>query len=117
MKGEWCYYKSYFSPEICNLIIEKTKDLSFNSGSIGLNGDTINNNIRKSEVLWIYPQDFPQLYEEMWKLEKQANEEWFGFHVDNLEYIQLARYNSTISGEYKKHQDVFWFSGTYTLAR
>ena len=110
MKGEWCYYKSYFSPEYCNQIVEKTKDLSFNSGIIGLNGDTLNNNIRKSEVLWIYPQDFPQLYEEMWKLERQANKEWFGFHVDNLEYIQLARYNSTISGEYKRHQDVFWIN-------
>jgi PKHD-type hydroxylase len=110
MKGEWCYYKSHFSSDYCNSILEKSKDLTFQSATIGVDGDTLDNNLRKSDVAWIYPQDFPQLYEEVWKLEREANKEWFGFHVDNLEYIQLARYNCEISAEYKKHQDVFWIN-------
>ena len=107
MKGQWCYYKSYFSPECCDLILEKSKNLPFREATIGEDGVTINNNQRKSDVAWIYSKDFPELYEEVWKLEREANKEWFGFHIDNLEYIQLARYNGTIGAEYKKHQDVF----------
>lgn len=43
-------------------------------------------------------------------LKEKQIKEWFGFHIDNLEYIQLARYNGTIGAEYKKHQDVFWIN-------
>jgi PKHD-type hydroxylase len=108
MRGEWCYYKSYFSPDYCNSIIEKTKDLTFQKANIGEDGLSSNNNHRKSDVTWLYPQDFPDLYNEMWNLERKTNNDWFDFDIDNLEYIQLARYNSNVQGEYKRHQDVFW---------
>jgi PKHD-type hydroxylase len=108
MKGEWCYFKSYFSAEYCNSIVEKSKNLNFQKANLGENGLSSNNEYRKSEVTWLYPQEFPELYDEMWKLERQANKEWFGFHIDNLEYIQLAKYDGSIQGEYKRHQDVFW---------
>lgn len=108
MRGEWCYYKSYFSPEYCNSIIEKSKNLTFQKANLGENGLSLNNDYRKSDVTWLYSQDFPDLYDELWKLEIEANRTWFGFHVDNLEYIQLARYSGDIKAEYKKHQDVFW---------
>jgi len=109
MKGQWCYFKSHFSPDFCNSIIEKSKNLTFREASIGQD-ETIDNNQRKSDVAWIYPKDFPELYETVWKLEREANKEWFEFHIDNLEYIQLARYDGAIGGEYKKHQDVFWIN-------
>jgi PKHD-type hydroxylase len=110
MKGQWCYYKSYFPPSYCDSIIEKSKNLTFNEATMGEDGKTINNTQRKSDVAWIYSKDFPELYDEVWKLEREANKEWFGFHIDNLEYIQLARYNGTIGAEYKKHHDVFWIN-------
>lgn len=108
MKGEWCYYKSYFSREYCNFILEKSKDLKFKKANLGEDGLTNNGEYRKSDVTWLYPQDFPDLYEQMWKLEREVNQKWFGFHIDNLEYMQLAKYDGNIRGEYKKHQDVFW---------
>jgi PKHD-type hydroxylase len=108
MNGEWVYYKSYFSPEYCNQIIEKSNDLTFQEAHLGEDGLSQVNGYRKSDVTWLFPQEFPDLYEHLWKLEREANKEWFGFHVDNLEYIQLARYDSKIQGEYKRHQDVFW---------
>lgn len=110
MQGEWCFYKSYFSKDYCDSIIEKTKSFTFQAANLGENGLTSNNNYRKSDVTWLYPQHFPDLYNEMWKLEIEANKEWFGFHVDNLEYIQFACYDSKVQGEYKKHQDVFWIN-------
>jgi PKHD-type hydroxylase len=110
MKGEWCYFKSYFSAEYCNSIIEKSKELEFQKANIGEDGLSEIDGYRKSEVAWLYPQDFPELYDEIWKLERDANKNWFGFHIDNLEYIQLARYNGDIQGEYKRHKDVFWMN-------
>lgn len=108
MKGEWCYFKSYFSQDYCNSIIEKSKGLQFQKANLGEDGLSSNHSHRKSDVTWLYPQDFPDLYEEMWKLEREANKNWFGFHIDNLEYIQLAKYDGNVKGEYKRHKDVFW---------
>lgn len=110
MKGEWCYFKSYFSVEYCNNIVEKTRDFSFKKANLGEDGFTTNNDYRKSDVAWLYPQDFPELYSDIWNLERTANKDWFGFHIDNLEYIQIAKYSGEIGGEYKRHKDVFWIN-------
>jgi PKHD-type hydroxylase len=112
MKGEWCYFKSYFSADECNSILEKSKDLSFKEATLGENGDTENSGHRRSRVAWILPDLFPELYDTLWKLEREANKDWFGFHVDSLEYIQIAEYDGNIKGEYKKHQDVFYINGS-----
>ena len=29
MKGEWCYFKSYFSPEYCDKLVNQAKKLEF----------------------------------------------------------------------------------------
>ena len=112
MKGEWCYFKSYFSADECKSILERSKELTFREATLGESGDTENSGHRKSKVAWVYPELFPDLYDTLWKLERQANKDWFGFHVDNLEYIQIAEYDGNIQGEYKKHQDVFYINGS-----
>jgi len=112
MIGEWCYFKSYFSPSECESILERSKSLLFQEATLGEDSLTANNDYRKSKVTWIYPELFSDVYETLWKLERSANKDWFGFHIDNLEYIQLAQYDGDIQGEYKKHQDVFWVNRT-----
>jgi PKHD-type hydroxylase len=112
MNGEWCYYKSYFSSDYCNSILEKSKDLPFQTANLGENGLTTNKDHRKSDVTWLFPNDFPELYNEIWKLEREVNKKWFGFHIDNLEYIQLAKYDGDVQGEYKRHKDVFWINNS-----
>ena len=112
MKGEWCYFKSYFSADECKSILERSKELTFREATLGEGGDTENSGHRRSKVAWVYPELFPDLYDTLWKLERQANKDWFGFHVDNLEYIQIAEYDGNIQGEYKKHQDVFYINGS-----
>jgi len=42
MKGEWCYFKSHFSKEYCDEILERSKDLQFDSGLLGETGLTEN---------------------------------------------------------------------------
>jgi PKHD-type hydroxylase len=46
----------------------------------------------------------------MWKMAIQANDEWFNFHITKIDYIQLAEYDESYLGEYKKHHDVFWLN-------
>lgn len=112
MRGEWCYTRSYFSKQYCDDIIKKSKSLTFHNAFLGELGESKNNNYRKSEVAWLYPDKFEQLYEDIWELEREINKNWFGFHVDNLEYIQLAKYSGETKGEYKKHKDVFWINNS-----
>ena len=113
MKGEWCYYKEYFTPELCDYIITEGLKLPVKDGELGVDGTlTTNSNWRKSKVRFIQKTDpnFSFLFEAMWKMAIQANDEWFGFHISKLDYIQLAEYDSVYAGEYKKHHDVFWMN-------
>lgn len=112
MIGEWCYFKSYFSPNDCSSILERSKNLDFQESTLGEDALTLNYGYRKSKVAWIYSDLFSDVYETLWKLERIANKDWFGFHVDNLEYVQLAQYDGNNRGEYKKHNDVFWINNS-----
>jgi PKHD-type hydroxylase len=113
MKGEWCYYKEYFPKDTCKYIIEEGLKLPVQDGKLGVDGTLItNSNWRKSKVRFIQKTDpnFAFLFESVWKMAIQANDEWFGFHISKLDYIQLAEYDSEYLGEYKKHHDVFWMN-------
>ena len=51
---------------------------------------------------------FDDVFDKMWKLTVTANEQFFGFHIDRLRYMQLTEYDEVYKGEYKRHHDVFW---------
>ena len=52
MKGEWCYFKSYFSPDECKSIIDRSKTLQFQEATLGEDASTENSGHRKSRVAW-----------------------------------------------------------------
>lgn len=112
MRGEWCYYKSYFTPETCNYILQEGLKLPCENGQLGVDGESTLQNHRKSRVRFIQKTDptFSFLFDAMWKMAIQANDEWFGFHISKMDYIQLAEYDSSYQGEYKEHHDVFWMN-------
>lgn len=112
MKGEWCYFKQHFSPELCNIILEEGLKLPVNDARLGVTGDGVDNNYRRSKVRFIQKSDenFQWLFDEMWKMAIQVNDEWFGFHISKITYIQLAEYDESYQGEYKEHHDVFWMN-------
>lgn len=112
MRGEWCYTKSYFSSDFCDDIVKRAKTLELKNAGMGFHGNGFNDDYRRSKVGWLQPSMFPELYEEMWKLEREINSDWFNFSIDNSEFIQFSEYNSQNRGEYKKHQDVFWLNNT-----
>lgn len=112
MKGEWCYYKEKFSPEQCKMILEEGLKLPVQDAKLGFDGNTALNNHRKSKVRFIQKDDpnFQWLFDEMWKMAIEANDNWFGFHISKITYIQLAEYDESYEGHYDKHHDVFWMN-------
>lgn len=112
MKGEWCYFKSYFTPEICNKILEDALKLPEQNATLGVEGKDENEQFRRSKIRFIQKSDptFTWLFDEMWKMAIWANNDWFGFHISKMDYIQLAEYDESNQGEYKKHHDIFWMN-------
>lgn len=108
MKSEWCYFKSYFSKEYCNLLLERTQDTNFCAATIGVNSDIVDVDIRNVQCLNLDKNIFQDFHEELWKLHISANDQWFNFIVDDMECVQLLKYDSKLGGKYEKHQDTIW---------
>lgn len=112
MKGEWCYFKGHFSPDICNHILAQGLSIPAETPSMGVANSIINSEFRRGSVRFIQQdnENFKFLFDELWKLALQANDVWFDFHLSKLSYLQLAEYDEAVQGEYKRHQDVFWIN-------
>lgn len=112
MIGEWAYFKSYFSPEACQKILDDSENLPTQKATLGVEGSLVDNTYRKSNVKFLLKNDpnFFWLYDTVWKMAIQANSEWFDFHISKVDYIQLAEYSDEYKGEYKRHHDVFWIN-------
>jgi PKHD-type hydroxylase len=111
MRGEWCYFKNHFTPQECDKILEIGLTLPEEDATIGMDKN-VNSETRKSKVRFIQKNDirFEWLFDRLWKMSIQANDEWFNFNISKITYIQLAEYDSEYLGEYKIHKDVFWIN-------
>jgi len=114
MKGEWCYFKNYFTKETCDKILEIGLKIEPKESEIGIEGNNLgtDNSVRRSKVRFIQSDnaEFQSLFDEVWKIGTRANRDWFNFHITNLSFMQLAEYDESYQGEYKKHHDVFWIN-------
>lgn len=108
MRGEWCYFKSRLTDKECSELIKHTFMHEPSAATIGIDGKLVQSDFRKSDVWFLSNEQWPELFRTLWDLALWANRDWFGFHIDRLEYVQVARY--TEGGEYKPHQDVFWMT-------
>ena len=109
MKGEWCYWKSYFNQSFCDQVLDLGLKLKSQVGSIGAYNYT-DKNLRRSTTRFIheYNKDFEFLFDVVWKCAIKTNERWFDFHINRLESIQLAEYDESDMGYYGEHIDTFW---------
>ena len=114
MKGEWCYFKSYISPQDCERIIETILKRPAEEAKIGTNdGIQADNSFRRSNIRFVTRSDadLNYLFDELWKLAIWANRDWFDVHISKLDYFQVAEYDSANTGEYKTHHDIFYMNG------
>jgi len=113
MKGEWCYFKSFFDKTTCEKIINDALKLPSQDALVGINGnEKLNLDGRRSKIRFINKDDpnFTYLFDILWKTAISANHDFFNIHISKLDFIQFAEYDSSYKGEYKEHQDVFWLN-------
>jgi PKHD-type hydroxylase len=119
MNGEWCYFKQHFSKEQCETILKEGLKIPAQDAKLGPEGNNAND-YRKSKIRFLLPNTNPKLdflWNDIWNMGTQANNEWFNFHINRLSFIQLAEYDESYQGEYKKHKDVFWMNNDPTHHR
>jgi PKHD-type hydroxylase len=113
VNGEWCFFKSYLSKEKCKEIIDLAKYIPEQEAKVGINDSSRLSENRRSKIKFIehyhYSHEF--LFDLLWKTARQANNDFFNFHITRLNYVQLAEYHASYKGEYKDHHDVFWMNG------
>lgn len=108
MNGEWAYYKEYFTPDVCNKIIEQALTIPDKSGTLGPSSIRTDNDWRRSSIRGIFKDSsWSWLFDEIDQLVKIANKQWFNVDYTYLPAIQFATYDSKDLGCYKRHQDVF----------
>lgn len=112
MRGEWAYFKSYFSKDTCERILDKGLQLPAKDAQLGVAGEGTASDYRKSKIRFIQKdnQDFQFLFSDLWYAARWANNDFFDFHLSDITYLQLAEYDASYGGEYKKHHDVFWMN-------
>lgn len=114
MKGEWCYFKSWFPADYCDRIVQSAIARPCQEAKIGTNEGIKEDNEFRRSSLWFVNQGDPELgflFDELWKLAIRANQDWFDIHISKLDYYQVAEYDSTYAGEYKTHHDIFYMNG------
>jgi PKHD-type hydroxylase len=114
MKGEWCYFKSYFPADYCQHIIDTALRREPTEAKIGTkDGIQKDDSFRRSNIRFVNRGDaeLDYLFDEMWKLAIRANQDWFDLHISKLDYYQIAEYDSANLGEYKTHHDIFYMNG------
>lgn len=113
MKGEWCYFRKYFSPEQCQKILDDSVNIQSQDGVLGTDsGIKADYSYRRSRVKFISDKDqnYQWLYDHLWKMAIQANRDFFDVHISRLSFVQLAEYSALDKGEYRDHHDVFWIT-------
>jgi len=116
LNTEWCYYSNAFTSDECDEIVKlgKTYDLTtgfLGDGSYGV--DSRRDFTYRNSNLRFIDKDEPGsnwIFDKMWKLAIQCNEEWFNFHISTLPAFQFTEYigNTENPQFYTEHIDVFW---------
>lgn len=111
MRGEWCYLKNFLNDDECIQIINSLKNENMDFGKVGViqnenRQSQLNLMHRKSKILWLDKQKYKNLYNKLWILAIQANREFFGFHIDDVENLQFTEYSSDYEGHFGEHVDI-----------
>lgn len=116
----WAYTENIFNDEEIKKIIEisKNKDLCLiKKGTIGIKDNF--KKIRNSDVSFIR-SDVSSLH---WIFEKITqhinfvNEKYFKFNLNNIELLQVTKYDSKYKGKYGKHVDTHYLNNSVSEIR
>lgn len=98
----WIMWESALSDEECDDIIEKGLTKTPNEATT-FGGQS---EIRKTQVRWLQPDDFPEIHSRVAEFAVAANEH-FKLEIETLPYLQFTEYLD-IGFKYDDHHDVDW---------
>jgi PKHD-type hydroxylase len=103
----WALQTKLFTQDECQEIINYGNNFKKNFSTIANEKNPANENIRKCNIAWIYPnQETYQIFERLSQTIKNLNEEFFKFDITGMqEGLQFTEYNAP-SDHYIAHQDL-----------
>jgi len=100
----FAYAKNIFTDEELILVESLCKDQK--SGKGELDKGIIDENYRESDITWIPVTDeSTQIYEKISNIASALNDQFYKFHILDLEIMQYAEYKDENQGRYKAHSD------------
>lgn len=95
-----------FTDEECDLIVQTGELFEFRKASVGDDyGNTIDEDIRKTNITWIEPHDEHKwLFERMHTIVAKVNYDKFQLDLKKFDGFQYSKYEA--GGHYKWHKDV-----------
>lgn len=104
----WAFWENAFTPEECDKIIDignkrRKQDAKVGGGEGGMS----NPNIRRSDIVWLFPQDdMIWVFQKMTGYIQALNERFFKFDLWGFnEGFQFTKYDSKRKGFYGQHVD------------
>lgn len=114
MNQLWRLWSGVLDDSTVSEIITECEYYSPQDATIGLGGDTSNDNYRVSEVRWIDKNDVNSKFiaDLIWNYSSEANRNAFGFDIAMVNEIQYTIYHGSNQGKYDWHFDTFWANPT-----
>ena len=118
---KWVYVENIFSEKEIEKIIEisKNKDLCLIKTADVSEKNLLNNNIRRSSVS-IIRSDLPELHWIFNKITESINYinlNFFQFDLENIELLQITKYDFKNKGKYAKHIDTHYLNNSASQIR
>jgi PKHD-type hydroxylase len=109
MLSEWCYFKQHFTPEQCQDIIARAKEIPYSDGTVGKEGGfDFDADTRRSKIRWIRRNsEWADLFLEIDKLVANANSIHFHVAYNYCNAFQFTEYDESYLGQYVEHMDTF----------
>tara|TARA_R100000656_G_scaffold31356_1_gene27363 strand:+ start:742 stop:1305 length:564 start_codon:yes stop_codon:yes gene_type:complete len=107
-----CYFylENLDSEYIDKLVTECLKMPNFN-GKVGKK-EIVNPKIRRSKIAFLDKNKHSKLYKKLYDLAVDANNQAYGFDINDMELLQFSLYEESNSGYYDWHFDTQWVDDT-----
>ena len=111
MNQWWQMWESLFSERTCNNMIQLGLEIQGNESRVGFDGGQIqpDSRVRRSVVRWVN-RDGPwiDIWDRLTELVHEANDNAFGFVIDDFQPMQFTEYVAENRGHYDWHVDIDW---------
>lgn len=113
MLAWWQAWFAHFRPETCQGLIEAGLKIQPQPGVVRFGADAgVDEKIRRSTIRWVNSsnKDFQAIWARLHEMVIEANDNAFGFDIDEFSELQFTEYSAESGGYYRSHIDVDWLT-------